>query len=69
MKLRSDEMNQLRVIHDYQLNLPDRWFTGKEWADGTAQKVYARDYRAALIEAGYEAPPGVSSLFEEDESF
>jgi hypothetical protein len=27
---------------------------GKEWADGTAQRVLAEDNRTALIEAGYE---------------
>ena len=53
-KLRRDEMDQLRVIRDHELNLPERWFTGKEWADGTAEHVLAQDYRAALIEAGYE---------------
>jgi hypothetical protein len=63
MKLRKDEMDQLRVIRDSELNLPERWFTGKEWADGTAERVYAEDYRAALIEAGYEAPETQESFF------
>ena len=55
-KLRRDEMEQLRVIRDEELNLPECWFTGQEWA-GTAARVYARDYRTALIEAGYERGP------------
>lgn len=54
MKLRRDEMDKLRVIHDYQLNLPERWFAGEEWKDGTATEVLSRDYRKALIEAGHE---------------
>ena len=59
LKLRRDEMDQLRAIRDEELNLPERWFTGKEWADGTAERVIAQDYRAALIEADYEQDPGV----------
>ncbi len=33
---------------DHQLGLEPRWFTGKQWADGTAQKVLKQEYEDAL---------------------
>jgi len=38
-------------IHDHELNLPERWFTGQQWQDGTADKVIREDYRRAVQEA------------------
>lgn len=32
-----------------ELNLPEMWFTGKEWVDGTAQRVYGQLYKAAHL--------------------
>lgn len=33
---------------DAQLGLEPQWFTGKQWADGTAQKVLKQEYEDAL---------------------
>jgi len=37
------------VKSDHQLGLQPRWFTGKQWADGTAQKVCREEYEDALF--------------------
>lgn len=33
---------------DHDLGLEPRWFTGKQWADGTAQKVLKQEYEDAM---------------------
>lgn len=33
---------------DAELNLPERSFTGQEWANGTAQREYVADYKRCL---------------------
>jgi hypothetical protein len=38
------------MVREHKLNLPERWFTGKQWADGSAQKEIREDYRRALLE-------------------
>jgi hypothetical protein len=35
---------------DHELNIPERWFSGQDWADGTAEKVLREDYRRAVLE-------------------
>lgn len=37
-------------FRDFELNLPERWFSGKEWNDGTAEKVMREDYRKSILE-------------------
>ena len=34
---------------DAQLGLTPRWFTGKEWASGTAEKALQEEYGDALF--------------------
>jgi hypothetical protein len=38
----------MHKVSDANLNLPARWFTGREWADGTAQKFLIEEYRVAF---------------------
>lgn len=33
---------------DHELDLPVRWFTGKQWADGTATRQFKQDYKEAI---------------------
>lgn len=33
---------------DRELDLPERWFTGKEWNDGTATRQFQQDYKEAI---------------------
>jgi hypothetical protein len=32
---------------DFELGLQPRWFTGKEWEDGTAERESIREYKEA----------------------
>lgn len=36
------------TFSETDLQLPARWFTGKEWADGTAERELKREYNAAV---------------------
>jgi hypothetical protein len=36
------------TFSDHDLGLKPRWFTGKEWADGTAERELIREYKEAL---------------------
>ena len=37
------------MLHsDHSLNLPVVWFTGKQWADGTAAKFLRQQYKTAV---------------------
>lgn len=40
---------------DYQLDLKPRWFTGKEWKDGTAIRELKQEYEDALYRLEPEA--------------
>ena len=40
---------------DYELGLEPRWFTGKEWANGTAQHELKREYEDAIYRLEPEA--------------
>jgi hypothetical protein len=33
---------------DYELGLKARWFTGEEWANGTAERECVGEYREAI---------------------
>lgn len=37
-------------FRDFELKLPERWFSGKEWNDGTAETVMRGDYKKAILE-------------------
>jgi len=37
-------------ISDRQLGIEPRWFTGKEWADGTAEKECNREFDERFAE-------------------
>lgn len=50
------------AFRDHELNLPERMFTGQEWGDGTAQRIYREDYRRALSEKGVFIPPDAQEL-------
>jgi hypothetical protein len=41
-------MNQLHYPNEKELMLEPRWFTGQEWADGTAQHELKREFIAAV---------------------
>ena len=41
-------MNQLYYPNEKELMLEPRWFTGQEWADGTAQHELKREFIAAV---------------------
>jgi hypothetical protein len=36
------------VSSDKELNLEPRWFTGEEWANGTAERELQREYWKAI---------------------
>lgn len=38
----------MKTYSDAELNLPSRSFTGQQWADGTAQRVYRDDFNKAV---------------------
>lgn len=38
----------MATYSDAELDLPERWFTGEEWGNGTAQKIYRDDYKRAV---------------------
>lgn len=40
-----------KMYSDNTLGLNPRWFTGREWADGTAQRELKREYREAIERA------------------
>lgn len=37
-----------RQYSEVELGLKPRWFTGKEWTDGTAQRILRDEYFAAV---------------------
>lgn len=37
-------------VSDSQLGLEPRWFTGKEWADGTAEREINREFNEKFAE-------------------
>lgn len=43
-----EEIEMTIPYSDAELNLPERWFTGEEWGNGTAQKTYREDYKKAV---------------------
>ena len=42
-----NEVLKLRTYSERELNLPEMWFSGKEWADGTAHRAYRQLYKQA----------------------
>ena len=38
------KIENLLKYSDAELDLPERWFTGQQWADGTATKQLQEDY-------------------------
>jgi len=45
----------MKDYHEWELNLPEMWFTGEEWANGYAQKAYGELYRERSAELDAEA--------------
>jgi hypothetical protein len=43
------------LVSDYNLKLFPLWFTGRQWADGTAVRVLRQQYQEAL--KAYKASP------------
>ena len=41
----------MRFYSEYELNLTPVWFTGEEWANGTAQAFHRQQYKAAFADA------------------
>jgi hypothetical protein len=41
----------MRIFSEVELNLPPKWFTGAEWADGTAQHFHRQEYKEATLKA------------------
>jgi hypothetical protein len=41
----------MRIYSEVELNLPPKWFTGKEWDDGTAECFHQQEYKAATEKA------------------
>lgn len=39
-----------RIYSDRELGLPSLWFTGQQWADGTAAKVHRKQYQKKVEE-------------------
>lgn len=35
----------MRMFSEREYDLPELWFTGKQWSDGTAERVYRQLYR------------------------
>lgn len=41
----------MRIFSEVELMLPSKWFTGAEWANGTAQRFHREEYRKASTDA------------------
>lgn len=54
-------MKQPRMMSDGELEIQPRWFTGQQWANGTAELESVREYRQKRAEkAASEAAPSDS---------
>jgi hypothetical protein len=38
----------VKLVSDFDLKLSPVWFTGREWADGTAVRVLRQQYQEAM---------------------
>lgn len=46
----------MRRYSDAELAIPSRWFTGKQWADGTAEREFKKEYHQTVHEQRRKEP-------------